>query len=101
MGVICRLRVGTVEPRDWGTTVKLHALHSPDEVEDDETMKEIRSFFEATPSANFDMFIKNQAAEEQFQKGDEFYVRLEKIPTDQTVAAIYARKAKEYQEDKA
>lgn len=97
MSVICRLRVSSVEQPEGCnfTNVVLGALHSPDEVEDDATLAEIRSFFEATPAATFNMSIRNETAAEQFQAGDEFYVRLERIPTDQTVQAIYSRKARE------
>jgi hypothetical protein len=97
MSVIARFRVNSVDPQGWGTNVALGALHSPDEVEDDETLKEIRSFYQATPSGQLTMTIRNEAAEEQFQVGDEFYLRLEKIPTDKTVQAIYSRKAEKWQ----
>lgn len=99
MSIICRLRVNSIDQPEGCnfTNVILGALHSPDAVEDDATLAEIRSFFEATPAATFSMSIRNEAATEQFQVGDEHYVRLEKIPTGKTVQAIYSRKAQEAQ----
>jgi hypothetical protein len=101
MAVVCRLRVNKVDPKSYGTQVRLTAVHSPEGFEDDETLKEIRSFFEATPSALLEMTIANQAAEEQFQTNDEFYVTLTRIPTDQTIAAVSRRRYEESQKDKA
>jgi hypothetical protein len=95
MSVIARFRVNEVALLGYGTRVKLGALHSPDDVENDETLKEIRSFHEATPNGVLEMQIRNEAAETQFQVGDEFYIRLEKIPHDKTVQAVYARRAAE------
>lgn len=95
MSVICRLRVGEVDPGNGSQTkVRLNALYSPDDVENSDVLAEIKSFFEATPAANFEMWIRNEAAAEQFQIGDEFYVQLEKIPTEKTVQAIYAARSK-------
>jgi hypothetical protein len=91
--VIARFRVNTVEPQTWGTHVALTALYSPEDVEDSDTLAEIRSFHAATPNGRLTMSIRNEAAEKQFQVGDEFYLRLEKIPTHKTVQAIYAAKA--------
>lgn len=99
MSVIARFRVSEVKPYASSTSVSLHAMHSPDGFEDDETLKEIRSFYEATPNGQLTMTIRNQAAEEQFQVNDEFYLRLEKIPTDKTVQAIYARRSEEMQKN--
>jgi hypothetical protein len=96
MSVICRLRCSHVGPSIYeggSARVVLTAVHSPDDVEDDKTLEEIRSFFNATPNALLDMSINNDTAVEQFQPGDEFYVELKKIPTDQTVQAIYSRRA--------
>lgn len=99
MSVIARFRVHSIAPFGWGTAVSLSPVHSPDDVEDDATLKEIRSFYEATPNGQLTMTIKNEAAEEQFQVNDEFYLRLDKIPQEKTVAAIYARKAAEAKAD--
>jgi hypothetical protein len=97
MSVIARFRVNTVTPQTQQSEVALSAMYSPEEVEDDEVLKEIRSFYEFTPSGSLTMTIRNEAAEEQFQVGDEFYLRLEKIPTDQTLAAVQKRRAEEWQ----
>lgn len=95
MSVLARFRVNSTKQMGWGTEVELVAMYSPDQIEDDPVLKEIRSFYEATPAGQLTMTIRNQAAEEQFQLNDEFYVRLEKIPTDQTVAAVNERRARE------
>ena len=91
MSVVARFRVHTVEPLGYGTKVVLSAIYSPDYVEDDPVLEEVRSFYEATPNGQFEATIANEKAEEQFQVGDEFYVRLEKILTEHTVAAVAAR----------
>lgn len=95
MSVIARFRVHSVHPFAGSTAVGLSPVYSPEGVEDDAALEEIRSFYESTPNGQLTMTISNQAAEEQFQVNDEFYLRLEKIPTDQTISAIYARKAAE------
>lgn len=95
MSVVARFRVNKLGQGIGYTEVELGALYSPESYEDDPVLKEIRSFFEATPSGRLTMTIKNEAAAEHFQLEDEFYVRLEKIPTDQTVAAVTAKRAAE------
>lgn len=101
MSVVARFRVASIHPTGWGTAVSLHPVYSPEDVEDDATLKEIKSFYEATPNGQLTMTIRNEAAEEQFQINDEFYLRLDKIPTDQTVAAIYAKRAQEQRDAEA
>lgn len=77
MSVVARMKVTEVALLGYGTRVKLSAVHIADE--DDPHYAEIKSFFEATPSGSFEAMIKNDAAAEQFQPADEFYVSLEKI----------------------
>jgi len=98
MAVLARFRVNEVKPGQTDGSqgeVKLGAVYSPEDVEDGPVLAEIRSFYAATPSGQLGMWINNPDAFVQFQVGDEYYVRLEKIPTEQTVQAIYAKRAEE------
>lgn len=78
MGVVARMRVNEVALLGFGTRVTLGAVYTADE--SDPHYAEIKSFFEATPQGSFQATIKNDAAAEQFQPGDEFYLTLEKVP---------------------
>lgn len=97
MSVVARFRVNAVEDKSTEAfayaQITLGALYSPEDVEDSEVLAEIRSFHAATPSGQLTMSVTNAAAIEQFQVGDEHYLRLEKIPVDQTVQAIYVTRA--------
>ena len=77
MGVVARMQVSEVALLGYATKVKLNAVYTADE--SDPHYGEIKSFFEATPHGVFEATIKNDAAAEQFQPGDQFYVSLEKI----------------------
>lgn len=77
MSVVARMQVHEVTLLGYATRVKLHAVYTADA--DDPHYDEIKSFFEATPQGLFEATIKNEAAAEQFQPGDQFYVSLERI----------------------
>lgn len=77
MSVVARMRVNSIELFGYGTKVKMTAVHLADE--SDPHYAEIKSFFEATPSGSFEATIRNEAAAEHFQPGDEFYLTLERI----------------------
>lgn len=78
MTVVARMNVNEVALLGWATRVKLSAVYTGDE--NDPHYDEIKSFFEATPQGEFWAVIRNEAAAEQFQPGDQFYVSLERIP---------------------
>lgn len=100
MSVICRMRVGMVEKlQPELCKITLSAVYSPEGYEDDKTFDEIRSFFKYTPGANLEMHTSNPDAFDQFQVNDEFYVRLERIPTDQMISALVAAKHKKASDD--
>lgn len=77
MTVVARMNVSEVALLGWATRVKLQAVYTADQ--NDPHYDEIKSFFEATPQGTFEAVIKNDAAAEQFQPGDEFYISLERI----------------------
>lgn len=55
--------------------VRLQAV-TPETDEDFDT----DSFYRSTPQGHVEMVIQNPDAAEQFQSGDKFYVRFERIP---------------------
>lgn len=57
-------------------SVKLGAVYATEETGSDEDIR----FSLATPSGTIEMNITNPDALEQFQPGDEFYVRFERVP---------------------
>lgn len=75
MAVVARMRVFSVEAFQWGAKLKMQAVCAADDPHDEE----IKAFFEATPSASFEASIKNDVAAEQFQPGDQFYLKLERV----------------------
>lgn len=77
MTVVARMQVNEVAALGWATRVKLTAAYTSDE--SDPHYAEIKSFFEATPQGSFEAVIRNEAAAEQFQPGDAFYLSLERI----------------------
>lgn len=92
MSILARFRVNSVHPYGHSTAVSLSPVYSAEGVVEDAELAEVRRFYEATPNGQLTMTIRNEAAEEQFQVGDEYYVKLEKIPTERTVAALLQAK---------
>jgi hypothetical protein len=87
MAVVCRFAVTEIALLGYGTRVKMQARYSPDGSETPEVAAEIKSFHEATPNGSFEAVIKNETAAEQFQLGDEFYVRLDRVPKPEPAEA--------------
>lgn len=81
MSVVSRVKVTSVETREWGPTqVKLAPVFASEPNDPPEVVEEIRQFFEASPSGSIELGINNAAAAEQFQPGQHFYMRFEAIP---------------------
>lgn len=77
MSVVARMRVVGLHSRyAQGTEVELQP-YMP--TYDDPHAEEIKAFYDATPAGSFKATIKNALAAEQFQLGQEFYVRLEPV----------------------
>lgn len=77
MGVVAKFRVTSTEAFEYGgTKVKMQPVS--DQGDPKVTSKEDGSFFEATPSGLLEMQVNNEAAAEQFQPGDRFYLTFER-----------------------
>jgi hypothetical protein len=79
MAVVARMRVQECAATEYGTKVKLGAIYTADEK--DPHYKEIKSFWESTPTGTFEAMILNAVAAEQFQPGMDFYITLTPCPT--------------------
>jgi hypothetical protein len=80
MSVVCRFRVTEIAQLGYGSRIKLSAMHTADGEAPQEVVDEIRSFYEATPNGTFEAVIKNEKAAEQFQVGQDYYLRLDRVP---------------------
>lgn len=84
MAVIAKFHVDEVAAREYNAEVKLRAVTpniGPDgpEFNNDEDEK----FWKATPNGILTMTIDNPAAAEQFQPGDDWYLKFEKASGDE------------------
>lgn len=63
-----KFRVHNISKHAWGTEVMLSPVYS------DDPNSENKAFWDATPSGDFRMTIKNEAAAECFENGREYYI---------------------------
>lgn len=75
--VICRFTVASITSFPTYASLKLQAVYSPDGHEPPEIQKEIREFFEATPSGTLEI-TTTPAVAHTFKAGDHYYLSLRK-----------------------
>ncbi len=63
-----KFRVHNLTKYDWGTEVFMSPVYS------DDPNSENRAFWDATPTGDIRMTIKNEAAAQLFEKSKEYYV---------------------------
>ena len=68
-----KFRVCDISVHDCGTEVFLSPVYS------DDPQSENKVFWDATPSGNFRMMIKNEAAAKYFENGAEYYIDFTKV----------------------
>lgn len=80
MAVIAKFHVNEVANRPYSAEVKLSAV-MPSVVDGKPEFEnpEDEKFWEATPSGSITMTINNPGAAEQFQAGEHWYVRFERV----------------------
>lgn len=84
--VCCQKTPQTYHKSDGSTVeafhLRFHAVYKSPVAGYGNACEENRIFGDATPSADFQMFVVNPGATSQFEVGSEYYVDFTPVPTD-------------------